>query len=120
MLFFRVENEDGLGPYQSSLLKHETIINKDSARKRHHDSNHPGPYSDIELEPHWIAMNDAIFGFIDLNQLFKWFSEEEDFSYFRKYKYRISCYESNKVYSSSYQAITEKRYLKKLIDFVYF
>jgi len=71
---FRIENENGDGPYRG------TYGSNDWGTKRHNDASHPTP-----LEEDWESLllgtvSDIApfrFGFKDLDQLLKWFSQSE-------------------------------------------
>ena len=110
MLFYRVENDEGYGPYQSTLLKHETITNTKNG-KHHFDSKHPDPSIDKELADIWEMIEDHenyVFGFISLKQLHDWFSTKADKEFLREYNYKISTYEVELCFHSKYQAIARK------------
>ena len=69
-LFYRVENLDGRGPYNSG--------GKLSFINRHNSSpKHPGPQFDEGFMKAWEIDHDWLFGFSSLEQLFEWFSVKE-------------------------------------------
>ena len=66
---FRVENEQGVGPYRSDNLC-DGILNHHNGSKKH-----PNPWHDPLI--HRYMEKDEFCGFESLDALFEWFSDEE-------------------------------------------
>lgn len=89
MLVYRVEHtETKSGPYQRSFS-----YNTDNMEFNQNCNykDHPMPGSDgiFELKP------EHLFGFVSLDQLFKWFHFEDDYWDFNRKGFGISVYEVN-------------------------
>ena len=110
MIMWRVENEEGDGPYNCSI--------RDAWRFKDHTraTGRPTPEEDPELAvqiakkwgDRWSMPSTCIFGFKTLKQYKAWFSKGER-QRLKKLGYKLVKMKVESMIWSKYQAITEER-----------
>jgi len=118
MKFYRVETKDKQGPYHNSLeidltdwLIMYDVIDNYGEKYEEYMETRPSPLSKDTIILQKLTDN-FVFGFNSLEQLYKWFSLKEEFTYFKRYGFHIGVYEVSAIFSSEYQAIAEKDKIK--------
>lgn len=124
-LFFRVEDAEGRGPYNTDTADRQNIVYEMDLNIENYGGTHPIPSDDPVLKETWDCIESAeeqrsfIFGFASLDDLFNWFHEPAELEYMAKYHMRISCYRATAFIHGCGQSVAKKASLT-LIDFVEF
>ena len=120
MLFYRVENKKGEGPYRNTTALSLSAYLETRLDYSMYLLTHPTPQNDalakfIKQFPSY-AFEQYIFGFSSIDQLKNWFNTGFDEQYMEKYNFHISIYEIRKskfnVAVSEFQTTALKRKLK--------
>jgi hypothetical protein len=98
---YRVENDDGNGPYRNI---NEDVFPSSVYYGRHANLRHPTPYRDSLLKR---LDRDECCGFISVEQFRKWFNKE-DRKRLVKHNFHITLYRANSYRLGEYQAVFKK------------
>ena len=108
-IVFRVENAEGKGPYQGFTIwcrdytGYGNDVKDPWIRDSHGDTDHPQPYQDgLHMTDEWFC------GFSDLDQLDRWFTNQEIFDLLR-HGFMIVEIEAEEAKYGDYQAIFKGR-----------
>lgn len=114
-LFFRVENADGVGPYQGTslidALVTKGVITLDDMDKTYL-LDHPTPDNDPILRSTWLSLKckeQYIFGFKNLKSVYNWFCLKEEVEWLIENSFHVSIYESDYCYHGKWQSVMLNR-----------